>query len=88
MKGELEALGEDVDGNVESISKMQTQILNLTHGKVNIFDDKGDFRNIYDIMRDISEVYNDLTDTEQASLLETIAGKNRSKFERMYRKCA
>lgn len=78
MKGELEELGEDVDGNVESISKMQTQILNLTHGKVNIFDDKGNFRDIYDIMRDIASVYDELTDTERASLLETIAGKNRA----------
>lgn len=78
MKGELEDLGEDVDENVESISKMQTQILNLTHGKVNIFDDEGNFRNIYDIMKDISAIYDDLTDTERASLLETIAGKNRA----------
>ena len=29
MKGELQELGEDVDENVESISKMQTQVLNL-----------------------------------------------------------
>lgn len=83
MKGKLEELGEEVDDNVESISKMQTQILNLTHGKVNIFDDDGNFRNIYEIMRDISEVYDDLTDTERASLLETIAGK--LFFASMYR---
>ena len=38
MKGELEELGEETDDNVESVSKMQTQILNMTHGKVNIFD--------------------------------------------------
>ena len=57
---------------------MQTQILNLTHGKVNIFDDEGNLRNIYDIMKDISAIYDDLTDTERASLLETIAGKNRA----------
>lgn len=45
MKGELEALGEEVDDNIESISKVQTQILNLTKGKVNIFDDNGEFKN-------------------------------------------
>lgn len=75
MKGELEALGEDVDDNVESISKMQTQILNLTHGKVNIFESNGDFKSTYEIMKEISEVYSSLTDPEQ--LLETIAGKQR-----------
>lgn len=78
MKGDLQALGEDVDENVESISKMQTQILNLTHGKVNIFDDNGDFRNITDIYRDIASVYNSLSGTDAADLLETIAGKNRA----------
>ena len=78
MKGELEELGEEVDDNVDSISKIQTQILNLTHGKVNIFDDEGNFRNIYDIMADISKIYNELSDTDRASLLEIIAGKNRA----------
>lgn len=78
MKGELQELGEEVDENVESISKMQTQILNLTHGQVNIFDDLGNFRDIYDIMSDIAEIYDDLTDTDRASLLEVLAGKNRS----------
>lgn len=78
MKGELEELGEEVDDNVNSISKIQTQILNLTHGKVNIFDDEGNFRNIYDVMSDISKIYNELSDTDRASLLEIIAGKNRA----------
>ena len=54
---------------------MQTKILNFTHGKVNIFDDAGEFRNIYDIFDDIADIYFDLTSTEQAGLLETIAGK-------------
>ena len=33
------------------------------------------FRNIYDIFDDIADIYFDLTSTEQAGLLETIAGK-------------
>lgn len=78
MKGELEELGEEVDDNVDSISKIQTQILNLTHGKVNIFDDEGNFRNIYDVMADISKIYDELSDANRASLLEIIAGKNRA----------
>lgn len=78
MKGELEELGEEVDDNVDSISKVQTQILNLTHGEVNIFDDEGNFRNIYDVMADISKIYDELSDANRASLLEIIAGKNRA----------
>ena len=46
MKGELQELGEEIDDNVVSTSKMQTEILNLTKGKVNIFEDDGkSFRN-------------------------------------------
>jgi len=34
--GELEKLGEDSEGAAESVTKLQTQLLNLTSGKVNI----------------------------------------------------
>ena len=78
MKGSLEEMGEEVDENVENISKMQGQILNLTGGKVNIFDGAGEFRSTYEIMKDISEVWDNLTSTAQADLLETIAGKHRA----------
>ena len=78
MKGELEELGEEVDENVESISKMQTHILNLTNGKVNIFDDNGNFKSTFEIMREIAEIYDELDDTKAADLLETISGKQRA----------
>lgn len=79
MKGALQELGEEVDDNIESVSKMQTQILNLTNGQVNIFEQDGKtFRNIYDIYSDIAKVYSSLDPTKAADLLETIAGKNRA----------
>lgn len=77
MKGELEELGEEVDDSVDSISKVQTQILNLTHGKVNIFDDMGEFRDYYEIMEDIAGIFETLSSTEQASLTEILFGKQR-----------
>lgn len=77
MKGSLEELGEEVDSSVDSISKVQTQILNLTGGEVNIFDEAGEFRDYYDIMKDISEVYDELSSTAQASLTEILFGKMR-----------
>lgn len=77
MKGELEELGEEVDPTVDSISKVQTQILNLTKGKVNIFDSTGSFRNYYDIMKEIADIYDELSSTDKASLLEILFGKQR-----------
>lgn len=78
MKGELQDLGEETDENVENISQMQGKILNLTHGKVNIFDNNGGFKSTYKIMQGIADIYDDLSDTDKADLLETIAGKNRA----------
>lgn len=81
MKGELEELGEEVDSSVNSISKVQTQILNITKSTskpVNIFDDSGEFRNYYDIMEDISSVYDELSSTDKAKLDEILFGKMRA----------
>lgn len=78
MKGELEDLGEDVDDNVTNLSKMQGQILEMTHGKVNIFDDSGEFKSTYEILQGIANVWDELSSTDQAELLETVAGKHRA----------
>lgn len=78
MKGKLEELGEEVDDSVDSISKVQTQILKLTKGAVNIFDENGAFRNYYDIMKEISAIWNDLESKNQAALAEILFGKIRS----------
>lgn len=79
QKGKLESLGENADG-IESVSKMQTQILNMTKGAVNIMDsaDPTKFRDYYDVMADIAEVLPKLAETDQANLIETLFGKNRS----------
>ena len=77
MKGELEELGEETE-NIESVSKIQTQILNLTNNRVNIFKDNGEFKSTYQILKEISEIYNSLSDTSKASLTEILFGKNRA----------
>lgn len=56
-KGELEELGEDAEGAAESITALQTKLLNLTHGKVNIFEsDNVTFKSTYDIMQELASV--------------------------------
>lgn len=78
MKGKLEELGEEVDPAVDSISKVQTQILNLTKGKINIFDANNEFRDYYSIMEDIASIHDKLSSTDQAALDEILFGKQRS----------
>jgi TP901 family phage tail tape measure protein len=80
---ELEAMGEETDTVCESTSKLQEKIKALTDidgsGGVNILEADGEtFRSIYDIYLDISKVYQRMSDVDKSSLLELIAGKNRS----------
>lgn len=77
MKGELEELGEDVE-NIESVSNIQTNLLNLTQGKVNIFDDLNPtkLKSTFEILKDIASVYDSLSETNQKDILETVAGKD------------
>ena len=78
MKGALEQLGEESEG-LESISKIQTHILNITKGQVNIMNeaDPSKFKDYYDILESVSRVYFSLKQTDQADLLETLFGKQR-----------
>lgn len=78
MKGALEELGEEYE-DLESVSKIQTHILNLTQGQVDIMNeaDPTKFKDYYDILEDVSKVYDKLDQTTQADLLETLFGKQR-----------
>lgn len=83
MKGELESLGEEINEEYDSISKVQTQILNLTSGidgfaPIDIFDDNGEFRNYFEIMKEISEIFDKMSSQNQAKLTEILFGKLRA----------
>ncbi len=80
---ELEEMGETTDDVIESTSTLAAKIKALTNidgnGGVNILEADGEtFRSIYDIYNDIAKVYNKMSDVDASSLLELIAGKNRS----------
>lgn len=78
MKGKLEELEEPVDDLME-VSKVQTQILNLTHNQVDIFDKTTkEFRSTYDIIKDIANIWDSLNSTSRANLTEILFGKNRA----------
>lgn len=72
----LEEMGEETDGVVESVSKLQSKIKGLTG--VNILNDAGGYKDTYTIIKEIAEVWDDLPDINKAATLELLAGKNRS----------
>ena len=79
MKDELEELGEEVGTAGDSVRKVQNQVLKLTHGRVNIFDGAGNVKDYYDIMSDISRVYDSLAGDDKADLSELLFGKQHGK---------
>lgn len=72
-KTELEQMGEDTDGMVESTAKLQEEILALSG--VDIMLDKNTFKSTYQILGELADKWGELTDIQQASVTELIAGK-------------
>lgn len=71
---ELEEAGEEVDELVQSTSKMRDEIKGLSG--VDIMESDGEtYRSTYNILVDIAKVWDKLSDVNQATLLEDLAGK-------------
>lgn len=77
-KVELEEAGEDVDGMADSVSSLQEKLLALTHGKVNIMADASTFKNTTQILREMSDAWEDMTDIERSAALELMGGKRQA----------
>lgn len=73
---DLEQAGESTDGMCESTAKLQAKIKALSG--VDIMADKDTFKSSYQIMSELSSHWGEMSDVNQASLLETIAGKTRA----------
>lgn len=73
---ELEEAGEDTTGVVTSKSKLRSKVKTLSG--VDILTDTGSYKSTYEILLEISRVWKDMGDVDQAALLEVLAGKNRA----------
>ena len=69
----MEEEGLDTDGAVESKSKLRGKIKALSG--VDILTDTGAYKSTYEILKEISDVWEDIGDQDQAALLELLAGK-------------
>ena len=62
----------------ESVSQLQAKLKALTHGKVDIMVDADTFKNTTEILREMSDVWSEMTDLERASALELMGGKRQA----------
>ena len=74
-KAELQDAGESTDGLVQSTAKLRELILGLTNQKVDIMQDPTTIKSTYQVFKELSEVWGEMTDVNRASLLEAIGGK-------------
>ena len=74
-KTEAEEAGESTDGMASSVSELREELLDLTGEKVDIQLDENTFKSTYQILKELAEVWDELTDVSQANILEMIGGK-------------
>lgn len=78
-KTELEEAGLETEFMAESVSSLRDSINALTNidglGGFDIMKDEKTFKSTYDIILGISKVWKEMSDIDQAALLELLAGK-------------
>jgi TP901 family phage tail tape measure protein len=78
VKTELEEAGLETEGMAKTTAQLQAKLKALTHGKVDIMLDADTFKNTTQILREMSEAWQDMTDMERAAALELIGGKRQA----------
>ena len=78
VKTELEEAGLETEGMAETTSTLQAKLNALTHGKVDILLDADTFKSTTQILREMSAVWEEMTDMEQAAALELLGGKRQA----------
>lgn len=77
-KTEAEEAGESTDGMANSVSELRDEILALTGKKVDIQIDENTYKNTYEILKELSNVWKGLSDTTKANITELVGGKRNS----------
>lgn len=73
-KTEAEEAGVATDGMANSVSELREEILALTGNKVDIMLDENTFKSTVQIIRELSTVWDDLTDISRTNITELIGG--------------
>lgn len=71
---ELTELGEDTEFACETLSDYRDLVMGLTHNKVNILDDNDNYKSTFQILKEISNVWQDMNSMEQSSLMKALFG--------------
>lgn len=77
-KTELSEAGLDIEDMATTTSQLQAKLLALTGGKVDIMADANTFKNSTQILREMADAWQYMTDVQRASALELMGGKRQA----------
>ena len=72
-KTEAEEAGIETDGMADSVAELRGELMDLTG--IDIMLDEDTFKSTYQILKEISDVWADLTDVSQSNVLNLLGGK-------------
>ena len=81
-KTDVESAGLDADGMATSVSQLRDELMSLSG--VDIMKNANEFKSSYDILMGIGEVWDRLSDVNQANITEILFGKRQTLNASMY----
>lgn len=78
VKTELEEAGLDAENMAETTSTLQAKLLALSHGRVDVMKNADEFKSTTEILRELADAWEHMTDVEQAAAIELVAGKRQA----------
>ncbi len=73
IRGTTDQLGEDAEEMTITTAELRDKIKSIT--RIDIMQDENTFKSTYQILKEISGVYDTLTDSQQADIAEMLGGK-------------
>lgn len=80
-KTDLEAAGESTEGMANSVSELRQELMEITsytNAPLDIMLDDTTFKSTYQIMEELAAIWGELSDIDQANVLNLIGGKRNS----------
>ena len=74
----IRGMDEETEELDDSLKNIVNDISEFTNGKVSIMLDSNTYKSTYQILKEISGIWDELTDKQQANLLEKLFGKTRA----------
>lgn len=73
-------MNEETEELDDSLVNIKGDVYELTGGKVSIMEDANTYKSTYQVLKEISQVWDDLSDKNQAQLLDKLFGKTRAQI--------